>query len=99
MKEPSFDVETCSEEYKEYIRGAKYGDIVEQISNEYMIFIYRNKKHIVKFNLDFSYDFENGFNHTYFSNFSCSVNINNNLMETFQNCIKNNFVTEDRLSC
>ena len=37
MKEPSFDVETCSEEYKEYIRCAKYGDIVEQISNEYMI--------------------------------------------------------------
>ena len=44
-------------------------------------------------------DFENGFNHSYFSNFSCSVNINNNLMEAFQNCIKNNFVTEDRLSC
>lgn len=99
MKEPSFDVETCSEEYKEYIRDAKYGDMVEETSNEYMIFIYKNKKHVVKFNLEFAFDFENGFYHCNFSNFSCETKLNNNVMETFQNYIKNNFVTEDRLSC
>lgn len=93
-----FDVETSSEKYKEYIRGKKYGDRIEKITKESMIFIYNNKKYIVKFNLDFSYDFENEFNYTRFSDFKINRKIDQNIMDEFEKYIINNFITYDRMS-
>ena len=99
MSEIDFDVETCSEKYKEHIREAKYGDTVYNITNEKMIFIHKDKKYIVTFVLEFDFDFENGFNYTSFSDFKSSRKINNKLMSEFEDYIKNHFVTSDRLSC
>ena len=94
-----FDVETCSEVYKHHIRESKYGDITESTTDEYMIFIYKNKTYKIKFKLQFSFDFENGFNYTYFSNFKSNIRIKDNVMEEFQKHIKETFVTLNRLSC
>lgn len=99
MDNIDYDVETCSEKYKELIRDGSYGDIIEGNTKEKMIFIYNKKKYIIKFDVDFSYDFENGFNHTYFSNFTCNRVIEYNIQKTFENYIIKNFVTNDRLSC
>lgn len=94
-----FDVETCSEKYKEYIRGAEYGDTITQTTKENMIFIYDNKKCTIKFTLEFSFDFENGFTYTSFSDFKSSRKIKPELMSEFENYVKCHFVTSDRLSC
>lgn len=98
MTEYDYDVETCSEVYKEYIRVANYGDTVSKITDEYMVFIYKEKKITVNFKLDFWYDFDDGFGRTEFSNFKCNSNINDDLKKEFENCIKSSFVTSDRLS-
>ena len=56
-----YDVATCSELYKEYIRSLNYGDSISRTTDEYMVFMYKEKKFIVKFKLDFSFDFEDSF--------------------------------------
>lgn len=93
-----FDVETCSEKYKEYIRDAEYGDTVSRTTKENMIFIYENKKYTVRFNLEFSFDFENGFTYANFSDFKPSRITKPVLMDEFVKYIKVNFVSTDRLS-
>ena len=92
------EVETCSERYKKYIRSAEYGDTVSETTNENMIFLFDNKKYTIKFTLDFSFDFENGFNYTNFSDFKSSRNAKSDILNEFIKHIKNNFVTSDRLS-
>lgn len=102
LKDIEFDVETCSEVYKEYIRDSKYGDTTQGNTSEKMIFIYKNKTYIMEFRLDFSFDFENGFNYTYFSDFVCkpkTKQITDKVFSEFENYIRNHFVTTDRLSC
>jgi hypothetical protein len=94
-----FDVETCTEKYKQHIRCKKYGDIIEAKTEENMIFIYSNKTYIIKFKLEFLYDFENGFNYTRFSDFKSNRKLKDNIKNVFENHIINNFVTEDRMSC
>jgi len=94
-----FDVETCSEKYKEYIRCAKYGDTISRTTKESMIFIYNNKKYVVRFILEFSFDFENGFHYANFSDFKSNRITAPNLMDEFISYIKEHFVTSDRLSC
>ena len=94
-----YDVETCSEKYKQCIRKKKYGDTIEKVTKESVIFIYENKKYTVKFILEFSFDFDNGFHYTNFSDFKCSRIVNENLMNEFQRYIRRNFVTSERLSC
>ena len=94
-----FDVETCSEKFKEHIRGAKYGDIISRTTNENMIFIYNNKKYIVRFILEFSFDFENGFHYAKFSDFKSNRITGPNLMNEFMNYIRDDFMTAERLSC
>jgi hypothetical protein len=94
-----YDVETCSEVYKQYIRSAKYGDIVSNTTKENIIFIYKEKKFILKFTLDFSFDFNNGFNHTNFYDFSYNRKVNDDEKKEFERYVNHNFVTEDRLSC
>lgn len=93
-----FEVETCSERYKKYIRSAEYGDTVSETTNENMIFLFDNKKYTIKFTLEFSFDFENGFNYTNFSDFKSSRNAKSDILNEFIKHIKNNFVTSDRLS-
>lgn len=99
MSEIIYDVETASEVYKEYIRGAEYGDVVSKTTSEYMIFIYKEKRITVSFKLKFSYDFDDGFTNTKFSDFSYSSNLPDDEKKEFQACIENGFVTCDRLSC
>ena len=99
MSEIMYDVETCSEKYKEYIRGAKYGTKVEKITKENMIFIYKDKKYTVKFVLKFAFDFEDGFLFTEFSDFKSSRKTEPKLMDEFIDCVKTKFITLDRLSC
>ena len=59
MSKIIFDVETCSEKYKEHIRGANYSDTITRTTKESMVFSYKDKKYTVKFSLEFSFDFEN----------------------------------------
>jgi hypothetical protein len=99
MSKIVYDVETCSEKYKEHIRCAKYGAKVEKTTKENTIFIYNDKKYTVKFVLKFAYDFEDGFFFTEFSDFKSSKKIGPDLMDEFINHIKTNFITLDRLSC
>lgn len=99
MSEIMYDVETCSEKYKEHIRGAKYGDRVEKTTKENMIFIYNDKKYTVRFVLKFSFDFEDGFSFTEFSDFKSSRKTEPEVMDEFISCIKSNFISLDRLSC
>jgi hypothetical protein len=99
MSEIIYDVETCSEKYKEHIRVAKYGTKVEKTTKENTIFIHNDKKYTVKFVLKFAYDFEDGFFFTEFSDFKSSKKIEPNLMDEFINHIKTKFITLDRLSC
>jgi hypothetical protein len=99
MSEIIYDVETCSEKYKEHIRKAKYGDKVEKTTKENMIFIYNDKKYTVKFVLKFAFDFEDGFFFTDFFDFKSSRKIEPDLMNEFINHIKMKFITLDRLSC
>ncbi len=94
-----YDVETCSEVYKEHIRSIKYGDSISNVTDENMIFIYKEKKFIVKFKLDFSFDFENGFHYTKFSDFTYNRKVNDDEKKEFEECIRTSFVSEDRLSC
>lgn len=94
-----FDVETCTEVYKEYIRNAKYGDVVAAITRENMTFIVNNKKIKIYFNLDFSFEFEEGFYHAYFTNFEPDTWIKPHLRRDMENYIRRTFVTTDRLSC
>lgn len=93
-----YDVETCSEKYKEHIRSKKYGDTITKITKENMIFIHNEKKYIVRFILDFSYDFENGFHYTHFSDFKCNRKIDYKLMAEFEKEIRTNFISHDRMS-
>jgi len=93
-----YDVETCSENYKKYIRSAKYGDTISKTTKENMIFIYNEKKYIIRFCLEFSFDFENSFNYTYFSDFKCNRKIEENVMNKFISCVKKEFISTDRLS-
>jgi len=93
-----YDVETCSEEYKSFIREIAYGDTISETTQEMMIFIYNKKKYVVKFGLEFSFDFENGFHYTNFSDFKCNRKIEENVMNEFISCIKKTFITIDRLS-
>ena len=99
MSEIVYDVETSSEKYKEYIRGAKYGTKVEKTTKENTIFIHNDKKYTVRFILKFSYDFEDGFLFTEFSDFKSSKKTESDLMDEFINHIKTKFITFDRLSC
>lgn len=94
-----FDVETCTEVYKEVIRDAKYGDLVGDVTRENMTFIVNKKKIKMYFYLDFSFDFEEGFYHTYFTNFELDTWVKPSLRKEMERYIRNNFVTEDRLSC
>ncbi len=94
-----FDVETCTEVYKEVIRDAKYGDLVGDITRENMTFIVNGKKIKMYFYLDFSFDFDNGFNHTYFTNFETDTWVKPSLRKEMERYIRTTFVTEDRLSC
>ena len=94
-----FDVETCTEVYKEVIRDAKYGDLVGDITRENMTFIVNDKKIKMYFYLDFSFDFDNGFNHTYFTNFETDTWVKPSLRKEMERYIRTTFVTEDRLSC
>lgn len=98
-KQISFEVETCSEKYKEYIRAAKYGDTISRTTKENMMFICNNKKYTIRFELEFSFDFENGFYYTNFSDFKSSRITDHKLMTEFTNYIMSHFVTTDRLSC
>ena len=98
MEKIVFDVETCSEKYKEHIRNKKYGDIIQKTTKESMVFIYGGAKYTVKFTLEFSYDFENAFNYTYFSEFKCSRKVSPNVMEEFEKYIMDRFITNDRMS-
>jgi len=98
MSEFVYDVETCSENYKDHIRTAKYGAIVEKTTKESMIFIYNNKKYTIKFVLKYAFDFDNGFYYTDFSEFKSSRKVEPDLMNDFIDCIKKGFVTSDRLS-
>lgn len=93
-----YDVETCSENYKKYIRSISYGDTISKMTKENMIFNYNKQKYTVKFELDFSFDFENGFHYADFSSFTCSRRIDNKVMDEFVKYIKQHFVTTDRLS-
>lgn len=99
MSNLDFDIETCSEKYKKYIRGTKYGDTVSKTTKENIIFLIDNKKYIVKFTLEFSFDYENGFNYTNFSDFKINRITKTELMNEFIKYIKNNFVNSERLSC
>lgn len=99
MSEFIYDVETCSEKYKEHIRGAKYGAKVEKTTKENMIFIHGGKKYTVRFVLKFAFDFEDGFFYTEFSDFKSSRKVEPNLMDEFIYHIKTKFITLDRLSC
>lgn len=94
-----YDVETCSEVYKEYIRSIEYGESISRVTDENMIFIYKEKKFIVKFKLDFSFDFENSFHYARFSDFTYNRKVNDDEKNEFEKYIKENFVTLDRLSC
>lgn len=94
-----FDVETCSEKYKEHIRCINYGDSISTTTKESMIFIHKDKKYTIKFSLEFAFDYENGFCYTNFSDFTSSRKIMPELMAEFVNYIKGHFVTSDRLSC
>lgn len=98
MNKIEYDVENCSENYKQYIRQANYGDTVSRTTNENVVFIFENKKYIVKFNLEFSFDFENGFNYIDFSNIKCNRVAPPFLMNEFISYINRFFVTSDRLS-
>lgn len=98
MADLDYAVETCSERYKEYIREAKYGDTVSKTTKENMIFLFDNKKYIVRFTLEFTFDFENGFTDTNFSDFKSSRITNPSLMYEFIKCIQKSFVTTNRLS-
>lgn len=99
MKDYIFDLETCSEKYKEHIRSIEYGDSVEATTKEHVIFIYKDKKIIVTFTLKFSFDFINGFNYTDFSYFESSRKVSNYVMKEFEKYIRSEFVNSDRLSC
>ncbi len=94
-----FDVETCTEIYKTIIRDAKYGDLIGDITRENMTFIINNKKIKMYFYLDFSFDFDNGFNHTYFTNFETNCWVKPSVKKEMEKYIRQTFVTEDRLSC
>ena len=94
-----FDVETCSEVYKESIRCGAYGDTIEDYTRENMIFIYKDKKYKMYFDLQFSFNFEDGFIHTYFTNFELNEWIKPSVKKEMEKYIRQNFVTEDRLSC
>lgn len=96
--EIDFDVETCSENYKKNIRSANYGDYVNKTTEESMIFIYEGKKYTIKFTLEYSFDFDNAFTHTHFSDFKSSRITPPNLMDEFIKYVKWSFVTCDRLS-
>jgi hypothetical protein len=99
MSEICFDVDTCSEVYKEYIRDSVYGETTHGKTLENMIFIYRNKKYVMEFRLEFLFDFDNGFHYTYFTDFNCRPNrLKSNVKTIFENHIRNNFVSTDRLS-
>ena len=99
MSKIVFDVETCSEKYKEHIRGANYSDTITRTTKESMVFSYKDKKYTVKFSLEFSFDFENGFYYTTFSDFKSTRITPPDLMDEFTKYIKTHFVTTDRLSC
>lgn len=99
MSEIDFDVETCSEKYKQHIRCINYGDSISKTTKESMLFIYKDKKYTVKFTLEFSFDYENGFHYTTFSDFKSSRITPPDLMDEFVKYIKTHFVTTDRLSC
>jgi hypothetical protein len=94
-----FDVETCSEKYKQHIRGKKYGDIITATTKENIIFIYDEKKYIIKFKLEFSYDFENEFNYTHFSDFTSNRKLKDTIKNVFETHIREKFITYDRMSC
>ena len=99
MADLDYAVENCSERYKEYIRVSKYGDTVSKTTKENMIFLFDKKKYIVKFTLEYTFDFENGFTHTKFYDFKSNRTTNPSLMYEFIKCIQKNFVNTDRLSC
>lgn len=95
-----FYIDSCSEKYKEHIRGRRYGDIIEKTTAESVTFIVENdKKYTVKFFLSFSFDFENGFHCVNYSEFKFNRKIDNDLKDILIKYIKNNFVDSDRLSC
>lgn len=98
MSEIVYNVETCSEKYKEHIRGAKYGTKVEKTTKENTIFIHNDKKYTIRFVLKFAYDFEDEFLFTEFSDFKSSRKIEPDLMDEFIVHIKTKFITLDRLS-
>jgi len=99
MSDLDYAVENCSETYKEYIRVSKYGDTVSKTTKENMIFLFDKKKYIVRFTLEYTFDFENGFTHTKFSDFKSNRTTNPSLMYEFIKCIQKNFVNTDHLSC
>ncbi len=94
-----YDVEDCSENYKKFIRCAKYGDTIEKTTKENIVFICNDKKYTIKFILKYAFDFENGFIFTEFSDFKSSRKTESELMDEFISHIKSGFVTSDRLSC
>jgi len=96
--EIEFEVETCSDKYKTHIRKAKYGDVINKTTKESVVFIYGLKKYIVKFTLEYSYDFQNGFNRTRFYDFKYSRSVNAAMINEFHNYINDKFITHDRLS-
>jgi hypothetical protein len=98
MSKSIYDIETCSEKYKEHIRGTKYGTKVEKTTKENIIFIYNDKKYTISFVFKFAYDCEDGFFFTKFSDFKSRQKIEHELMDEFINHIKTKFITLDRLS-
>ena len=98
MSKIVYDIETCSEKYKEHIRGTKYGTKVEKTTKENIIFIHNDKKYTISFVFKFAYDCEDGFFFTKFSDFKSRQKIEHDLMDEFINHIKTKFITLDRLS-
>ncbi len=61
IPKPKFYAFDQSKNYKKFIQKAKYGDIVEKTTKEWMSFDYNKKTVKISFEFQFGYDFDDGF--------------------------------------